>query len=125
MTPFHDGRTMRQLLRGKIHRAVVTETDPNYVGSITIDRDLLERTDIWPGELVLVSDVDNGARFETYVVSAEPGSGTVAVNGAAAYLVEIGHKVIIMAFEIADSPITPKIALIDEKNRFVRYLGRD
>ena len=116
---------MRQLLRGKIHRAVVTETDPNYVGSITIDRDLLERTDIWPGELVLVSDVDNGARFETYVVSAEPGSGTVAVNGAAAYLVEIGHKVIIMAFEIADSPITPKIALIDEKNRFVRYLSRD
>ena len=103
----------------------MTETDPNYVGSITIDRDLLERTDIWPGELVLVSDVDNGARFETYVVSAEPGSGTVAVNGAAAYLVEIGHKVIIMAFEIADSPITPKIALIDEKNRFVRYLGRD
>ena len=116
---------MRQLLRGKIHRAVVTETDPNYIGSITIDRDLLVKADIWPGELVLVSDVDNGARFDTYVVVAEPGSGTVAVNGSAAHLVRKGHKVIIMAFEITDSPITPKIILVDEKNRFVRYLHRD
>jgi aspartate 1-decarboxylase len=116
---------MRQLLRGKIHRAVVTETDPNYIGSITIDQDLLEKADIWPGELVLVSDVDNGARFETYVVVAEPGSGTVAVNGAAARLVERGHRVIVMALEITDLPITPKIVLVDEKNRFVRYLHRD
>ncbi|MGD0057139.1 MAG: aspartate 1-decarboxylase [Methanomassiliicoccales archaeon] len=116
---------MRQLLRGKIHRAVVTETDPDYIGSITVDRDLLKKADIWPGELVLISDVDNGARFETYVIVAESGSGTVAVNGSAAHLVKTGHKVIIMAFEITDSPITPKIILVDEKNRFVRYLHRD
>jgi aspartate 1-decarboxylase len=116
---------MRQLLRGKIHIAVVTETDPDYIGSITIDQDLLAKADIWPGEFVPVSDVDNGARFETYVVVAEPGSGTVAVNGAAAHLVERGHRVIVMALEITDSPITPKIVLVDEKNRFVRYLHRD
>jgi aspartate 1-decarboxylase len=116
---------MRQLLRGKIHRAVVTDTDPDYVGSITIDQNLMEKADIWPGELVLVSDIDNGARFETYVIVAEPGSGTVAVNGPAAHLVKKGHKVIIMAFEIADSPITPKIVLVDEKNHFMRYLHRN
>lgn len=116
---------MRQLLRGKIHRAVVTDTDPDYVGSITIDQDLVEKADIWPGELVLVSDIDNGARFETYVIVAEPGSGTVAVNGSAAHLVKKGHKLIIMTFEITDSPITPKIVLVDEKNRFMRYHHRN
>jgi aspartate 1-decarboxylase len=113
---------MRQLLRGKIHRATITETDPDYVGSITIDQDLLDKADIWPGEKVLVADVDNGERFETYVVAGDPGSGTVGVNGSAARLVTKGDKGIVMAFELTDSPVSPKVVLVDERNRFVRFL---
>lgn len=122
MKVLHDGRVMRQLLRGKIHRATVTETDPDYVGSITIDQDLLDKADIWPGERVLVADVDNGERFETYVVAGYPGSGTIGVNGSAARLVTKGDKVIVMAFELTDSPVSPKIVLVDERNRFVSFL---
>lgn len=113
---------MRFVLRGKIHRATVTERHPDYVGSIVIDPLLLERTDIWPGERVLVSDANNGARFETYVFLGERGSGTISVNGGAAHLVREGHKVIIMAFELTDTPITPKIILVDENNRYVKDL---
>lgn len=113
---------MRCLLRGKIHRAVVTDADPEYVGSITIDRDLLVKADIWAGEKVLVSDINNGSRFETYVVEGEPGSGMICVNGAAARLVKRGDKLIIMAFELTDKPITPLIVLVDEKNQYVKTL---
>ncbi len=113
---------MRCLLRAKIHRAVVTDANPEYVGSITIDDDLLQKVDIWPGEKVLVADVDNGARFETYVVSGEAGSGMVCINGSAAKSVRKGDKLIIMAFELTDSPIAAKVALVDEKNHFVRSL---
>jgi aspartate 1-decarboxylase len=113
---------MRQLLRGKIHRATVTASEPDYVGSIVIDQDLLDRTDIWPGEKVLVSDVDNAARFETYVVSGKKGSGIISVNGAAAHLVKVGDKVIIMAFELTDKPIPSKVVLVDQENRFLRDL---
>ncbi|MBI0583698.1 MAG: aspartate 1-decarboxylase [Methanomassiliicoccus sp.] len=113
---------MRILLRGKIHRAVVTEADPDYVGSIIIDRSLLEDADIWPGEKVLISDVNNGARFETYVVAGEAGSGVICVNGAAARLVRVGDRLIIMAFELADAPIEPHIVLVDEHNRRTKIL---
>jgi aspartate 1-decarboxylase len=113
---------MRQLLRGKIHRATVTAAEPDYVGSIIIDQDLLERADIWPGEKVLVSDIDNASRFETYVLSGKRGSGTISVNGAAARLVRVGDKVIIMAFELTDSPIPSKVVLVDQNNRFLRNL---
>lgn len=110
---------MRCLLRGKIHRAVITDANPDYVGSITIDRDLLEKADIWEGEKVLIADVDNGARFETYVVVGKRGSGVVRVNGAAARLVRPGHRAIIMAFEYSDGPIAPRIVLVDDRNRCV------
>jgi len=113
---------MRSLLRGKIHRATVTETDIDYVGSITIDSALMEEVDIWPGERVLVSDLENGNRFETYVVEGEPGSGIVGVNGAAARLVKVGDRVIIMAFELTDEPIDPRIILVDDHNRFLKDL---
>ncbi len=113
---------MRQLLRGKIHRATVTAAEPDYVGSIVIDQDLLERADIWPGERVLVSDVDNAARFETYAVIGKRGSGVISVNGAAAHLVKVGDKVIIMAFELADKPIPSKVVLVDQNNHFIRNL---
>jgi len=96
---------------------VVTDANVDYVGSITVDSDLLAKADIWAGERVLVSDVNNGARFETYTVLGEAGSGTVCVNGAAARLVKPGDLVIIMAFEYTDKPITPRIVLVDEKNR--------
>jgi len=114
--------SMRQLLRGKIHRATVTAAEPEYVGSIVIDQDLLERADIWAGERVLVSDVDNGARFETYVVPGRKGSGVISVNGAAAHLVNVGDKVIIMAFELTDRPIPSRVVLVDQGNRFIRNL---
>ena len=113
---------MRILLRGKIHRATVTQADPDYIGSITIDSSLLEKADIWPGEKVLISDVNNGARFETYVVAGEAGSGTICVNGAAARLVRLGDKLIIMAYEIADQPIEPRIILVDDNNHWVETL---
>ena len=113
---------MRQLLRGKIHRATVTAAEPDYVGSIVIDQDLLDRADIWPGEKVLVSDVDNAARFETYAVSGKRGSGVISVNGAAAHLVKVGDRVIIMAFELTEKPIPAKVVLVDQENRFLRNL---
>ena len=113
---------MRALLRGKIHRAVVTQADRDYVGSITIDKELLDEADIWAGEKVLISDVDNGARFETYAVEGTPGSGIVCVNGAAALLVQPGDRIIVMAFEITDRPIEPLIVLVDDKNRKVKTL---
>jgi len=113
---------MRCLLRAKIHRAVITDANPEYVGSITVDDDLLQKADIWPGEKVLVSDVDNGARFETYAVRGKASSGTICVNGSAARLVKKGDKVIIMAFEYTDAPIEAKVVLVDDRNRFVKSL---
>lgn len=111
---------MRCLLRSKIHRATVTEANVEYVGSITIDRSLLAEAGIWAGEKVLVSDVDNGSRFETYVVPGD--SGVICVNGAAARLVDVGDRVIIMSFEYGNTPIEPKIILVDEKNKCVQIL---
>lgn len=98
---------MRVLLRGKIHRAVVTQADLDYVGSITIDKELLDEADIWAGEKVLVSDIDNGARFETYTVEGEPGSGVICVNGAAAHLVNVGDRIIIMRSRSPTAPSRP------------------
>jgi aspartate 1-decarboxylase len=113
---------MRCLIRAKIHRATVTDANPDYVGSITVDDELLQRADIWPGERVLVADVNNGARFETYTVSANSGSGAICVNGSAARLVKKGDKIIIMAFEYTDRPVEQKVVLVDEHNRFLRSI---
>jgi aspartate 1-decarboxylase len=110
------------MLKSKIHRATVTAADVNYIGSITIDRDLIERANLVVNELVHVWNVDNGQRFETYVIEGRPGSGEIIVNGAAAHRVEVGHKVIIAAFCLTDEPIQPKVILVDEKNRYVRDL---
>ena len=113
---------MRCLLHGKIHRATVTETNADYTGSISIDQDLLRAADIWPGEKVLISDMDNAARFETYVVEGKAGSGQIMVMGSAAKLVNKGDKIIIMAFEYSDVPVEKKVILVDEKNRYVKRL---
>ncbi len=107
---------MRWVLRGKIHRATVTENRLNYAGSITVDAELLERAGIWEGERVQVANVNNGARFETYAILGERGSGIVALNGAAARLCEVGDLVIIMGYELTDEPIEPRIVLVDGAN---------
>ena len=110
-----------KVLRSKIHRATVTQSDVDYIGSITIDRELMDAAGIVPGQCLLVTDLNNAARFETYVLSGDPGSGIICVNGAAAKLAEVGDKVIIMAFAYADPDqarrISPQIILVDEKNR--------
>ncbi len=113
---------LNNYLKSKIHRAIVTEADVNYNGSISIDVDLIKRVDLSRGELVHVWNVDTGARFETYVLEAPAHSGTICVNGAAARLVNPGDKVIIAAFALSDEPIIPKIILVNEKNQFTENI---
>ena len=117
---------LRKMMRGKIHRATITQCDPDYVGSITIDADLLRASDIRPNEAVLVLDVDNAARFETYVIRGEPGSGVIAINGAAAKLVETGHKVLIVCFGFLNQDDldkhVAKVVLVDDHNRIFEQL---
>lgn len=115
---------LREFLTAKIHRAVVTAKDANYVGSITIDIDLLNSVGIQPWEKVQVVDINNGARFETYVIPGKVGYREIQVNGAAAKLVELGHRVIIMSYGMLRDDEIPyhhlKIAILDEKNRIVQ-----
>ena len=113
---------MRSLVRSKIHKATVTQADPGYVGSITIDADLVEKAGFWPGEKVLVVSNDSGERLETYVILGERGSGDITMNGGAAHKISVGEEIIIMAFEFTEQPIEPTFILVDENNRFVRYL---
>jgi len=113
---------VRWILRSKIHQGTVTEADLNYVGSITIDQDLIEKVGLWLGEKVMVVSSTSGVRLETYVLAGEPGSGKIAMNGAAAHLIKTGEQVIIMGFELSDQPIKAKVILVDEHNRFLRYL---
>lgn len=114
---------MRQFLRAKIHRATITEADLEYMGSVTIDSELMERVDIAPYEKVLIVDNTNGARLETYAIPGPAGSGVLCINGAAAHLVKAGDQVILMAFDYGDAPSTPKQILVDEKNRYVRDIA--
>ena len=88
----------RTMLKSKIHRATVTDCDLHYVGSLTVDAELLQAADILPGEQVAVVDVDNGARFETYTIAGEPGSGQIKANGAAARLVQRGDTIIVISY---------------------------
>lgn len=111
---------MRWMLRSKIHRATVTETRLDYEGSISVDEELLEKAGIWVGEKVMIANINNGARFETYVFRGERGTGMVAVNGAAARLCEVGDKVIIMGYELTSEPIRSKAVLVDGNNKAVR-----
>jgi len=116
---------VRSLLRAKIHKAIVTQADPDYVGSITIDKDLCEKVDLWPNEKVLVASNTSGNRLETYVIEGEPGSGKICMNGPAAHLIAAGEEVVIMAFEFTAELIEPKVILVDEENHFVRYLTEE
>ena len=111
----------RTFLFAKIHRATVTAANVPYVGSITIDCELLKASGIQPYERVQVVDVDNGARLETYAIAGPPGSGAIELNGAAARLVSIGDKVIIMAYGLVAEPLpetwSPVVLIMGEDNR--------
>ncbi len=110
-----------QMLKGKIHRAVVVQAELNYVGSITIDPELMEAAGILEYEKVQIVDVENGSRFETYTIAGEPGSGMVCLNGAAARMVQVNDHIIIMSYcdmtpEEAKSH-KPTVVFVDEKNQ--------
>ncbi len=114
---------LRQILVTKIHRAVVTAQDINYVGSITLDPALIDAAGLKDWELVYIADVDNGARFETYVIPGERGRGEVQLNGAAAHLVSKGDRIIIMAYGFfASEEITshrPRVVFVNDQNRVI------
>jgi aspartate 1-decarboxylase len=115
-----------KVLRTKIHRATVTSADLDYVGSITVDQDLMEAAGLVEGEFVLVADLANGTRHETYVIPGQRGSGEVCVNGAAARLVHAGDKIIIMSHAYVTveqaGQFKPRVVLVDDKNKIVRGL---
>ena len=112
------------MLKGKIHRALVTQAELNYVGSITVDTKLLEAAGIMEYEYVQIVDVENGNRFETYTIAGEPGSGMICLNGAAARCVSTGDKIIIMAYGQYDPEEAknhkPSVVFVDEKNKISR-----
>ena len=114
------------LLRAKLHHARVTGADANYVGSITVDASLLEQTGMLPYERVQVLDVDNAARLETYVMLGERDSGVIQLNGAAAHLVNVGDRLIILAYATVGLPLkrpwTPRVVVLDERNRIARWI---
>jgi aspartate 1-decarboxylase len=117
---------LTKLLKAKIHRATVTFTDVNYHGSITIDRDLIDAAGLLPNEAVLVADCENGNRFETYIIAGKRGGGMIGINGAAARLSQVGHRVIIIAFVLARpeeiSGHAARVVIADEKNRVAEML---
>ncbi|MGP4043603.1 aspartate 1-decarboxylase [Streptomyces sp. 2A115] len=119
---------LRTMFRSKIHRATVTQADLHYVGSVTIDADLLDAADLLPGELVHIVDITNGARLETYVIEGERGSGVIGINGAAAHLVHPGDLVIIISYvQVSDAEaraLRPRVVHVDADNRIVA-LGAD
>ncbi|AMY22169.1 aspartate 1-decarboxylase [Rhodococcoides fascians] len=117
----------RTMMKSKIHRATVTHADLHYVGSVTVDQELMEAADLLEGEQITIVDIDNGARLETYVITGERGSGVIGINGAAAHLVNPGDLVILIAYgvmneqEVAD--YAPRVVFVDDKNRPVELGG--
>jgi aspartate 1-decarboxylase len=112
---------LRTIMKSKIHRATVTQADLHYVGSVTVDEDLLDAADLLPGELVHIVDVTNGARLETYTIAGERGSGVIGINGAAARLVHAGDIVILIAYgqmEDAEAKgFQPHVVFVDADNK--------
>ena len=110
----------RELLKSKLHRAMITDADVDYEGSIEIPRDLMDSADLWPGEKVLVASITTGARLETYVLEGAPGTGKILINGGAAHLIRAGERVTIMAFGYSESPLVPSILLLNDRNEVIR-----
>jgi len=119
---------MRIMMKSKIHRATVTQADLHYVGSVTIDADLLDAAELLEGEQVAIVDNTNGARIETYVIPGPRGTGVIGINGAAAHLVHPGDLVIIMSYALMDEvearAMKPRVVHVDEQNRVVK-IGND
>jgi aspartate 1-decarboxylase len=119
---------LRTMMTGKLHRATVTQADLNYVGSVTVDEDLLDAADILPGELVSIVDITNGARLETYTIAGPRGSGVLGINGAAAHLVHPGDLVILIAYQQMTTAeardLQPHVVHLDADNKIVA-LGSD
>jgi aspartate 1-decarboxylase len=119
---------LRTMFKSKIHRATVTQADLHYVGSVTVDADLMDAADLLPGELVHIVDITNGARLETYVIEGERGSGVIGINGAAAHLVRPGDLVILISYaQVEDAEarsLRPRVVHVDGENRIVA-LGAD
>lgn len=119
----------RTMMKAKIHRATVTEANLNYVGSITIDKNLLDALDILPNEKVQIVNNNNGARLETYVIEGTPGSGVICLNGAAARLVQEGDIVIIIAYAMMTDEeartYKPRVAIMDEKNQIKELIAEE
>jgi aspartate 1-decarboxylase len=111
---------LREVLKSKLHRAMITAADVDYEGSIEIPTDLMEAADLWAGEKVLVASITTGARLETYVLAGKPGTGHILINGGAAHLIKAGERVAIMAFGYSATPVVVKNLLLDEKNNIVR-----
>jgi aspartate 1-decarboxylase len=118
----------RTMLKSKLHRATVTQADLNYVGSVTIDADLMDAADLLPGEQVAIVDINNGSRLETYVIEGPRGSGVIGINGAAARLVHAGDLVIIISYcTVTDAEarsLRPKVVFVDADNR-ITGMGAD
>lgn len=112
------------MLKGKIHRAVVKQAELNYVGSITVDPELMEAAGIYEYELVQIVDIENGNRFETYTIAGEPGSGMICLNGAAARQVQVGDHVIIMCYcQMSPEEVKehkPKVVFVDDENKIAK-----
>jgi aspartate 1-decarboxylase len=117
----------RTLMKAKIHRATVTESNLNYVGSITIDEDILDAVDMIPNEKVQIVNNNNGARFETYIIPGKRGSGVMCLNGAAARLVQEGDTIIVISYAMYDEAEAkthqPKVAIMDKNNMIQEMLG--
>ena len=113
---------MRWVMRSKLHNAIVTEANLAYVGSITIDADLLDAVGLWPGEKVLVVSNTSGARLETYTIAGARGSRAICMNGAAAHLIGEGEQIIVMGFELVDRPVQAAVAVLDAANRIIRRI---
>jgi aspartate 1-decarboxylase len=113
----------RNMFKSKIHRATVTQADLHYVGSVTIDEDLMEAADLLPGEQVAIVDITNGARLETYVIAGQRGSGVIGINGAAAHLVHPGDLVILISYAQMDDATArsyvPRVVHVDAENRIL------
>ena len=119
---------MRVMMKSKIHRATVTQADLHYVGSITLDADLMDAADLLEGEQVAIVDITSGARLETYAIPGVRGSGVIGINGAAAHLVHPGDLVIIMSYgligDVEARSLQPRIVHVDDQNRIVK-IGND
>ena len=110
---------LRHLLKSKIHRACVTDSNIEYEGSISIAEEFMEAADLWPGEKVLVASITSGHRLETYVQVSPHGSKSIVINGGAAHLIKTGERVTIMAYTLSETPVDSKRILLDAENNII------